>query len=147
MVDDERLFMEVREAVRAVPPGPLVEAAKAAFAWHNVDAELAELTYDSAVEPAGALAGARADPAALRALTFLTSAITIEVELTSAGLQGHVVPPQPGEIEMQLRDGSRRTVPVDDDGWFLVLPRPAGMFRLYLHTAEGGTALTTWTVL
>ena len=30
----------------AVPP-EFVEAGKNAFAWHNIDAELAQLTYDS----------------------------------------------------------------------------------------------------
>src|SRR6266542_716013 len=130
MVDDERLLADLREAVRAereVPPR-FLQAGKAALAWRNVDAELAELTYDSA-QPAGALAGARADPAALRALTFVAAGITIEVEVTAVALQGHVVPARRGEIEMQLRDGSRHTVPVDDVGWFLFTQPPAGMLR------------------
>ncbi len=47
--DDEQLLGALREAMRAreeVPPG-VVEAAKGAYAWHNIDAELAQLTYDS----------------------------------------------------------------------------------------------------
>jgi hypothetical protein len=47
--DDEELLAALREALaerQAVPP-EFVEAAKNAFAWHNIDAELAELTYDS----------------------------------------------------------------------------------------------------
>jgi hypothetical protein len=99
------------------------------------------------VEPAGTLAAARVDPANLRVLILITSDIRIDVEVTTVGLQGHVVPRRPGEIEMQLRDGSRRIVPVDDDGWFLSTSRPAGMFRLHLRSAEGGTALTTRTAL
>ena len=47
--DDEELLAVLRQALaerQAVPP-EFVEAAKNAFAWHNIDAELAELTYDS----------------------------------------------------------------------------------------------------
>ncbi len=47
--DDEELLAALRQAHRArqaVPP-EFVEAAKSAFAWHNIDAELAQLTYDS----------------------------------------------------------------------------------------------------
>ena len=47
--DDEQLLAALREAVRdrqAVPPW-FVEMATNAYAWHNIDAELAQLTYDS----------------------------------------------------------------------------------------------------
>ena len=46
---DEELLAELRRAIsarRAVPP-EFVGAAKSAFMWHNIDAELAQLTYDS----------------------------------------------------------------------------------------------------
>ena len=44
--DDEELLAALRQALtarRAVPP-EFVEAGKNAFAWHNIDAELAQLT-------------------------------------------------------------------------------------------------------
>ncbi len=47
--DDEQLLAALKESLRArqaVPP-EFVEAAKNAYAWHNIDAELAQLTYDS----------------------------------------------------------------------------------------------------
>ena len=47
--DDEQLLAALRQAIdarRAVPPG-FVQAAKDAFTWHDIDAELASLTYDS----------------------------------------------------------------------------------------------------
>jgi hypothetical protein len=149
MADDERLLTELGEALQAareVPPR-FVEAGKAAFTWREVDAELAELGFDSADEPAGALAGTRADPAALRAMTFVAGAVTIEVEVTAAALQGQVVPPQAGEIELRGRDGSATAVPVDEVGWFVFAPPPAGLFRLHLRTADGTRVLTTWTTL
>ena len=50
--DDEQLLAALREAMRAreaVPAG-FVETGKSAYAWHNIDAELAQLTYDSSRE-------------------------------------------------------------------------------------------------
>ena len=47
--DDDQLFAALKEAMRAaraVPP-EFVEAGKSAYAWRNIDAELASLTYDS----------------------------------------------------------------------------------------------------
>ncbi len=146
MVDDERLLAELAEAERAAAavPAPFVDIGKAAFAWRNVTAELAELTADSADDPAGAFTGARGDPASLRTLTFVAGDSTIEVELTAAALQGHIVPAGPGEIDVEVRDGQVDTVPVDDDGWFLARC-PARLFRLHLRRADGSTAVTVWT--
>jgi hypothetical protein len=149
MADDDGLLAELGEAVQAaqVVPPRFLQVGRDAFVWHTVDAELAELSYDSAAEPPAALAGVRADPSALRVLTFAASGVTIEVDVTAVGLQGQVVPAVRGEIELQLRDGSRHTTPLDDAGWFLFTPRPAEMFRLCLRSPERGTALTPWTVL
>ena len=49
--DDEALLAALRQALRArqAVPAEFVEAAKNAFAWHNIDAELAQLTYDSSL--------------------------------------------------------------------------------------------------
>lgn len=146
MVDgDEELLGDLRRALRSSAPDWVHGAGRAAYSWHTVDAELADLSYDSAADPAGALARARADPAALRALTFVASGVTIEVEVTAAGVQGHVVPAAPGEVELHLPDGSRYATALDDVGWFLFARRPDGRFRLQLRLAGGGTALTPWT--
>ncbi len=60
-LDDETLFTALRQAIRsrqAVPP-EFVAAAKNAFTWHDIDAELAQLTYDSS--QASALVPTRAE--------------------------------------------------------------------------------------
>ena len=52
--DDDRLLAALRradEAARQVPP-EFVADGKAIFTWHDIDAELASLTYDSAAEHA-----------------------------------------------------------------------------------------------
>lgn len=153
MSEDDELLAELGAAVRAGEgvPASFRAAGRAAFAWRNIDAELATLGFDSAAgaaargEDAPVLAGTRAERATLRALTFVASGITIELELTPDALLGQVVPPQPGEVELQTPDGGARPATIDDVGWFAFRPAPAGMCRLRLRTAQATTpVLTEW---
>ena len=146
--DDEELLAVLRQALaerQAVPP-EFVEAAKNAFAWHNIDAELAELTYDSSrdAEPARST---RAETASIRALTFTSAHLTIELEVTHDSLLGQIVPAQAGTIKVQLRDGAETTVPADRIGRFTIRPIPAGEFRLHCKTSADTDALTGWFTL
>jgi hypothetical protein len=146
--DDEELLAALRQALaerRAVPP-EFVEAGKNAFAWHNIDAELAELTYDSSrdAEPAPST---RAETASIRALTFTSAHLTIELEVTRDSLLGQIVPAQAGTIKVQLRDGAETTVPADRIGRFTIRPIPAGAFRLHCKTSADADALTGWITL
>jgi hypothetical protein len=144
---DERLLADLGAALRAEREVPerFLEIGREAFAWYDVDAELAALTFDSARGDA-VPAGTRADTASLRALTFAARQLTVELEVTADALVGQVVPPQPGELEVRPRQGEARTVPIDDVGWFSIRPRPSGLFRLHLRTAEGDV-LTEWITL
>ncbi|HEY0640852.1 MAG TPA: hypothetical protein VGD67_24740 [Pseudonocardiaceae bacterium] len=147
-MNDDELLDDLGAAMRArasVPPGFLA-AGRAAFAWRTVDAELAALAFDSA-ETGGVLSGTRADDAALRALTFATATLTVELEVGEDGLLGQLVPPQTGEVRVERRDGPPVTVTADDVGWFVVRPVPAGLVRLHVTAAEGGTVVTPWTTL
>jgi hypothetical protein len=146
--DDEELLAALREALaerRAVPP-EFVEAAKSAFAWHNIDAELAELTYDSSRD-AELAPSTRAETASIRALTFTSAHLTLEIEVTRDSLLGQIVPAQPGTIKVQLRDGAETTVLADKIGRFTIRPIPAGAFRLHCKTSADADALTGWITL
>ena len=146
--DDEELLAALRQALaerQAVPP-EFVEAAKNAFAWHNIDAELAELTYDSSRDTESA-PSTRAETASIRALTFTSAHLTIELEVTHDSLLGQIVPAQPGTIKVQLRDGAETTVPADRIGRFTIRPMPAGTFRLHCKTSADADAQTNWITL
>jgi hypothetical protein len=146
--DDEELLAALRQALaerQSVPP-EFVEAAKSAFAWHNIDAELAELTYDSSRDTEAA-ASTRAETAFIRALTFTSAHLTIELEVTHDSLLGQVVPPQPATIRVQPGDGTETTVSADEIGCFAIRPIPAGAFRLHCRTAADADALTGWITL
>ena len=95
--DDAGLEWALTEAVlaaRAVPPQFRV-AARAAYDWRTLDAELATLTRDCATVPWTRRTG-REDVAELRDLTFVAADLTVEVELGAERLLGQVVPPGPG---------------------------------------------------
>jgi hypothetical protein len=146
--DDDELFASLREAVRArraVPP-EFVEAAKSAFAWHNIDAELAQLTYDSSrdlmYEPS-----LRAEAAPIRALTFTSPQLTIELEVSEDSLIGQLIPAQRGTVRVVPAHGTDTTVPADEIGCFAIRPIPSRPFRLCCQTADGTNALTGWITL
>jgi hypothetical protein len=146
--DDEQLLAALREAVHAreVVPPEFVEAGRSAFAWHNIDAELAQLTYDSSRDRDYELS-VRAETASIRALSFTSAHLTIELEVTQDSLVGQIVPAQAGTITVQPRQGAETAAAVDEIGCFSIRPVPSGEFRLHCRTAGGIEALTGWIAL
>ena len=145
---DDELLTALRTAVRAreaVPAG-WIEMARAAYAWRTIDAELAELTRDSAAG-LGASAPVRSEAAGLRSLTFSSAHLTIEVEVTDEALFGQILPPREGTVEVQTRTGPAGTARVDVTGCFCVEAVPAGRFRLRCRTTDSIDAATEWVTL
>jgi hypothetical protein len=145
---DEALLAALGEAMKArqaVPPD-FIAAAKDAYAWHGIDAELARLTYDSS-EQGEVAAGLRSESASIRAFSFATERLSIEVEITPGSLLGQLIPAQPGTAEVHERDGGTVTVPVDETGCFAVEPKPGSPFRLRIHTGSPLDVLTGWVSL
>ena len=144
---DEELLAELGAALREAEDVPdwFLDTARAAFEWHALDAELAMLTHDSATTPEPA--GSRAEPLSLRSLTFAGRETTIGIEVGPDALHGQVAPPQAGEMEIRPREGRPTTVPVDEDGWFVVSPKPAGTFRFFFRSTGGQVVVTGWTTL
>jgi hypothetical protein len=141
--DDEQLLAMLKQALQAreaVPP-EFIEAGKAAYAWRNIDAELAQLTYDSTRDPAGAMA-LRSETASIRSLTFTSPHLTIELEVTEDSLIGQAIPTQEGTVEVQAGSGDSAAIPVDEAGVFRVRPIPASPFRLRYRAASGSDVLT-----
>lgn len=146
--DDEEILAALREAVsdRQEVPADFVTAAKSAFAWHNIDAELAQLTYDSMrdlAEPAGV----RTESASIRALTFTSARLTIELEVAQDSLVGQVVPAQAAQIQVHSRSGGEAEVTADEIGCFSIRPIPAQPFRLRCQAVDGIETLTGWITL
>lgn len=148
--DDDQLLAALGEALRSERsvPAEFIAMGKAAWAWADIDAELAILTYDSAFEAAEAeLAGVRSEPARLRYLTFTSGELTLEIEVTDEALLGQLIPPGQGEVEVRTADGAVAPAVIDQAGGFTVRPVPRSSFRLYCHVANGVNALTNWLTL
>jgi hypothetical protein len=144
---DDELLDALRRAVsarEAVPAG-FVAAAKDAFAWHNIDAELARLTYDS--RDAERALATRTEAASIRALTFTSGRLTIELEVANDSLVGQVVPAQPAVISVLPRVGDELVITADEIGCFSVEPIPVGQFRLRCRTSAGVETMTGWITL
>jgi hypothetical protein len=146
--DDERLLVALGEAIkeRQAVPSWFVETGKNAYAWHNIDAELAQLTYDSR-ENRSELAVVRSETASVRALTFTSAHLTMELEVTEDSVLGQIIPPQPGTLEIHTKAGTMATTEVDEIGCFAVDPIPDSPFRLRCRAAGDVDVLTGWIVL
>jgi hypothetical protein len=147
MPDDDELLAALREASRARESVPewFVETGKNAYAWHNIDAELAQLTYDSHGDREQA-AAVRSEAASIRALTFTSTGLSIELEVAENTLLGQIIPPRAGTLEVHTTAGVTSS-PVDEIGCFTVDTIPASPFRLRCRTEDGADVLTGWITL
>jgi hypothetical protein len=145
--EDDRLLASLGgalEEVRALPRD-FVTAGKATYAWHDIDADLAALTYDSAAAGLADLSGVRAESASLRALTFASSTVAIELELTPDAIFGQVVPAREGTVTACRRDlAEAPDALIDELGYFVIRPIPVGTFRLRIEAGTGPDVLTGW---
>lgn len=139
------MFATLRNVIDHADPVPqaVVEAARAAYTWRTIDAELAELTADSAM----ATAGVRSTSAP-RLLTFEGAGLEVEVEVAQTGstrhLSGQLVPMGPAQITVRWSDGTQETT-ADDLGRFAVYRVPAGSVSLaILRTGADQPIVTSW---
>jgi hypothetical protein len=126
MDDDATLEADLRRAASLFDPVPaeLVRDAIVAYTLRAVDAELAELTFDSAHSAQPVRAG---EPS--RVLTFTTSALAIEVEIIGGRLVGQLLPAQRAQVDVRRADRTI-TVAADELGRFTAGPFRTGPFSL-----------------
>ncbi len=143
---DDQLLAALGAALRArqAVPDELVEVGKGAYAWHRIDAELAQLTYDSMTDLTAAV---RSETASIRALTLTSPHLSMELEVSEDCLLGQVIPPRAGTLEAQTGAGASTETTVDEIGCFAVDPTPASPFRLRFRAVDGTDVLTGWITL
>jgi hypothetical protein len=150
---DDELEAELRRlaADREPVPAQLHQAAVDAFSWRDIDAEIAELVYDSLldVDAASLVRG----PADQRLVSFAVGGMTIDLEVTSAGpgrtVMGQIVPPQRATVDIRHPQDTV-TVEADDLGRFQSGPLPPGPASLRLRPppdAAGPAVITDWIAL
>ncbi|MFH0172793.1 hypothetical protein ACIA6D_01455 [Streptomyces cacaoi] len=139
--DHDRLEEELRQAAAILDPVPaeLRRAAIEAYTLHDLDARIAELTFDSLVD-AIPVRGAVDVP---RMLTFHTGGLTVDVEVTDEGLMGQLLPPQSASIEVLHGPRAGAPLTADDMGRFACDTPPGGPFALRLRTGAE-VVVTEW---
>lgn len=144
--DDDRLLRALGQALKARQDVPswFIETGRNAFAWHNIEAELAQLTYDSQRDRLQAAVMRSSETASIRALTFTSAHLSVELEVTGNSLLGQLLPARQGELEIHTRAGEISTTGVDEIGCFSVDPIPDSPFRLRCRSADGIDVLTGW---
>jgi hypothetical protein len=148
--DDDELDGELRRLAARLDPVPpeLLAAAAGAFAWRDIDAELAELVFDSLLDVDEATL-VRGSPER-RLVSFAGGGLTVDVEVTTAGpartIMGQIVPPRRGAVDIR-RQQETITIEADELGRFRSGPLPPGPLSLRLRPAGGAPVVTDWLAL
>lgn len=148
--DDSELEQELRRVAARLDPVPpeVVQAAVDAFSWRDIDAELAELVFDSLLDADQAtLVRGSSGP---RLVSFKTPELTVDVEVTTTGsgrdVMGQLTPPQPAAVEIRHSAGIVST-DADELGRFRSQSLPGGPVSLRLRPADRGSrpaVVTDW---
>jgi hypothetical protein len=148
----EALVTELRAFGRRADPVPseVLFQARGSLAWRRVDAELAELLFDSLLSDELA-AGVRGPGDGTRLISFEAGDLSIELEISETGSQrrmiGQIVPPQVATIE--LRSSSQiQEVDSDELGRFGLDRIAPGPVSLRCRLVAGDRTIETgWVVV
>lgn len=144
---DDELLAALSQALAATDPVPdrVREAANAAWTWRTIDAELAELTFDSAVMATGSR-GEVID----RQLTFRAGDVEIELMVTDdrmGSIAGQLVADAPARAMRLEWAGRQQSVAIDELGRFQVRTVPSGPLRLALVLDDGRVVTSDWVTI
>ena len=148
MTTDDELLERLRHVLDAVdePRTRATDAAKAAIGWRDIDAELAQLVFDSRVDDAEPELVMRGNPAETHQLTFSTDEITIDIALTNGGLVGQVIPIGSATVELVQRNAEPRLTHTDEFGAFSIDRIEAGPTTIVVRSTDGGWSVrAAWT--
>ncbi|MFC7614108.1 hypothetical protein ACFQV2_11670 [Actinokineospora soli] len=143
--DDDDLMARLRAAADRVdpPPGPVVEAARAALSTRRLDAELAQLVADSDLVGAGVVRAGDDEP---RLLVFEVGDVLLELQVEHVRGQVEVrglVTGAGGSAVVESGAGPREA-PIDEDGWFTAAGLSGGPLRVRLRAPDGTAVVTGW---
>lgn len=142
--DDESLMRDLSAAVR-VPDvdEQILATARGAFAWRTVDAdlELVSLLYDSCLDDAVSVRDG--DTESPRTLSFHGDSLGVEIELNGTGIEGQLIPAEPGTVTLVTPQGPHASATADPVGCFSLPAPPAGPIRLEC-ACDAGRFVTVW---
>jgi hypothetical protein len=138
--DDPLLALISAAFDRELPPIPdrLTGAARDALQWRRLDAELAELLFDSAAEE---LVGVRGTGTDRRSFRYAAGDAVIRVHLTAATITIMVEPPL--SVPCRIATSGETTEHRTDEYGELVADAPELPVRIEIDL-PGGTVVTPW---
>lgn len=153
--EDQALLNELGEALRACDPVPdqWRFAALGSFSWRSLEADLAELTFDSMAGTAGA-ALVRGPATRERIVVFEAPGLRVEIELAPGPgatgtyrVTGQLIPEVAGTVELRQATGSM-TVTTDANGCFQADGVAAGPLSLRCSVPGGAAPVdTAWLIV
>lgn len=154
-MNDDELMALLGEAVaeEAAVSDRRRTAAKAAFTWRSVDAELAELLHDSALDAGAAVRSGPGEGGEPRTLSFGHSGLTLEIEVDGEMLLGQVIgtgeavsATERATVMLERPDAHALSAEADAGGFFRLEGVQSGTVRFVVE--QGGWSLTTpWVTL
>jgi hypothetical protein len=145
--EDDRILARLRQGLEQseTVPTDVTEFAKAAFAWRNIDAELAELDFDSIDQdiPVGVRSTGTARMISFQAGQWM---LDIEFDEGSGRLIGQISPESAFTVELHTT-GALFTVESDELGRFTAEGISPGPLSLVLHFPDRSVIKTQWVVL
>lgn len=145
--EDAELLAALAQVFERIDPLPehVIASARDVFVWQSLDAELAELVYDSKAQDSTLVRGSDTT----RELTFRAPDIEVEVMVVSEpdrSLIGQVVPAQQTDVELLHRAGTATTT-TDALGRFTFDRVPDGPVKFIVVTASGTRVQTEGLVI
>jgi hypothetical protein len=149
---DAALVGRLAEIARTLdpPPSNLVEIGQGLFSLYRMDDELAALVADSMA----AGAAVRASTADVRLLSFESTGLTVEVQISRTGARisalGQVIhtdAPASGDtvVHLETQSGAEASTAIDADDRFEFADIPAGLVRFRIVGAGQLGIVTAWT--
>jgi hypothetical protein len=143
----EEIIAKLRDGLDQSDPMPsdVFEFAKALFTWRDIDAQLAEVAYDSSTDTS--LSGVRSTAVA-RMMSFQAGKwlVDLEYDEPSTTLMGRVSPDTTFNVELHSR-GAHFSVTSDDAGRFAFEGVSPGPISLVIRIDEGPVIKTSWVIL
>ena len=142
--NDDDLLLDLGDVLRSDRcEEKLLETARQIHAWRTADLDraLAALLYDSSVDDLAAVRGPVAG--APRSLVFALGELRVEIELSENGIEGQLIPPEPGRVRLLDPAGPVAETDADEVGCFTFPPGPRGPMRIECAVA-GRRLATEW---
>jgi hypothetical protein len=142
--DDEELLRDIADAIRPEPhEREVIAAGRSVFTFHvtDVDKELAELIYDSRLDGLTAVRGPLSGGP--RNLVFALGDVRVEIELSDNGIEGQLIPPEPGEVRLLDASGPVAETTADEVGCFSFPAARTGPIRIEC-AVDGKRVATEW---